>query len=139
MTSRRGQIDTGAVASPEPGRAPAGQGTLPPRRASAQAGRIEREQAKLLALLRSRRGAPVSFSELKDAGVEFPASVVSELELVGVPVERCVFGFGDARTAGARLSAASDDAPAPDTVAPLGGRRDGQARARRLAPVVVAI
>jgi hypothetical protein len=39
-------------------------------------------------------GKPVSFSELREAGVEFPASIVSELELAGVAIERCRGGRG---------------------------------------------
>ncbi len=64
---------------------------------------LERQQAALLALLRHREGAPVSFSELQDAGIEFPASVVSELELAGAPIERCVLRLHDASVVGVRL------------------------------------
>jgi hypothetical protein len=45
---------------------------------------------------------------LREAGVELPASVVSELELAGVAIERC---FGDGRRAvGVRLDPADDPA-----------------------------
>ena len=64
---------------------------------------LEHRQAALLELLRDRAGAAVSFSELQDAGIEFPASVVSELELAGAPIERCVLRAGDARVTGVRL------------------------------------
>ncbi len=77
-------------------------------RSLGQPGALEQEQAKLLALLRSRRGAPLSFAELKAAGVEFPASVVSELELSGLPVERCRLDASDSRAVGVRLVGASD-------------------------------
>jgi hypothetical protein len=50
---------------------------------------LEQQQALLVAVLRRAGGRPVSFSELKDAGIEFPASVMSELELAGVAIERC--------------------------------------------------
>ena len=75
------------------------------QRASAQSGsqQLERQQAALLELLRHREGAPVSFTELQAAGVEFPASVVSELELAGAPIERCVLRLGDASVVGVRL------------------------------------
>jgi hypothetical protein len=51
---------------------------------------LESQQAALLELLRGVSGAPVSFADLNAAGIEFPASVVSELELAGVEIERCV-------------------------------------------------
>ena len=43
----------------------------------------------MLGALRRATGTPVSYAELRAAGVELPASVVSELELAGVPIERC--------------------------------------------------
>jgi tetratricopeptide (TPR) repeat protein len=43
----------------------------------------------VLSALRRAAGAPVSFAELREAGVELPASVVCELELAGVAIERC--------------------------------------------------
>jgi hypothetical protein len=43
----------------------------------------------VLGALRRAAGTPVSYASLREAGVEFPASVVSELELAGVPIERC--------------------------------------------------
>jgi hypothetical protein len=49
---------------------------------------FEQQQTILLELLRKAAGAPVSYAELQDAGIEFPASVVSELELAGVPGRR---------------------------------------------------
>jgi hypothetical protein len=51
---------------------------------------------------------------LREAGIELPASVVSELELAGVAIQRC---FGDGRGAvGVRLDPANDPAarPTPD-------------------------
>ena len=76
------------------------------RRQSPVRGRFERQQATLLELLRNEEGAPVSFAELQHAGIEFPASIVSELELAGAPIERCVFDIRDARAAGVRLTTA---------------------------------
>jgi hypothetical protein len=55
-------------------------------------GALEQQQALLVGALRRAVGQPVSYDELRDAGIEFPASVVSELELAGLPVERCYEG-----------------------------------------------
>jgi hypothetical protein len=93
---------------------------------------LEHQQALLLAVLRRAGGAPVSYSELKDAGVEFPASVVSELELAGVAIDRCLAnGPGSSRQVGVRLLRAADPDPgpvdAPPTAAPTAdvpSRRD---------------
>jgi tetratricopeptide (TPR) repeat protein len=55
-------------------------------------------------MLRRAAGAPVSYAQLQDVGIEFPASVVSELELAGVSVERCdVVEPGARRLAAVRL------------------------------------
>jgi hypothetical protein len=48
----------------------------------------DRQQAVVVEMLRRAAGAPVTYAELHDAGIEFPASVVAELELAGVAVER---------------------------------------------------
>jgi hypothetical protein len=67
----------------------------------------------VLGALRRAAGTPVSYAELREAGVELPASVVSELELAGVPIERCRGGAG--RGASVRLDPGFDvtDEPAP--------------------------
>jgi hypothetical protein len=39
-------------------------------------------------MLRRAAGAPVSYAQLREAGIEFPASVASELELAGIAIER---------------------------------------------------
>jgi hypothetical protein len=71
---------------------------------------LERQQALLLAALRKASGAPVSYAQLRDAGIEFPASVVSELELAGVSIERCYKRVDRSRHAiGVRLDPARDD------------------------------
>jgi hypothetical protein len=96
-------------------------------------GALERQQAVLLELLRAREGAPASFTELQHAGIEFPASVVSELELAGAPIERCVFDVRGARAAGVRLrsTARAPVTPAtPATPATLGVRRAPSADAQ---------
>jgi hypothetical protein len=56
---------------------------------------LDEQQKLVIAALRRARGQPIPYSQLKDAGVELPASVVSELELVGWPVERCRPGAGN--------------------------------------------
>jgi hypothetical protein len=87
-------------------------------------GALEQQQALLVGALRRAVGQPVSYDELRDAGIEFPASVVSELELAGLPVERCYEGpLGARRLIGVRLDRApekhgtpvkpTDDRPAP--------------------------
>ena len=50
----------------------------------------DHQQKLVLDVLRRAAGAPVSYAELRAAGIDLPASVVSELELAGVAVERCV-------------------------------------------------
>ena len=81
---------------------------------------LDHRQALVLGALRRAAGAPVSYAEFREAGVEFPASVVSELELAGVAIERC---FGEGRGAvGVRLDPANDraarDTPDPERPIP---------------------
>jgi hypothetical protein len=75
---------------------------------------VDDQQALVLGALRRAAGAAVSYGELREAGVELPASVVSELELAGVAIQRC-FGAGGGAV-GVRLDPADDPAapPAPD-------------------------
>lgn len=74
----------------------------------------DHQQALVLSVLRRAAGAPVSYAELREAGVELPASVVSELELAGVAIERC---SSDRRRAiGVRLDPADDRAARPAPV-----------------------
>jgi tetratricopeptide (TPR) repeat protein len=49
---------------------------------------LDEQQLLVLAILREARGAPVDYATLKAAGLEWPASVICELELLGWPVER---------------------------------------------------
>lgn len=51
-------------------------------------GALDQQQTLLIEMLRRAAGAPVSYAQLREAGIEFPASVVSELELAGVAIER---------------------------------------------------
>jgi hypothetical protein len=79
----------------------------------------DRQQELVLDALRRAAGAPVSFAELREAGVELPASVVSELELAGVGIQRCA---GEERgVVAVRLDPASEPAPSPiaDAAEPL--------------------
>lgn len=79
---------------------------------------LEAQQALLLQALRRAGGEPVSYAELRDAGVELPASIVAELELAGVPIERCHGGaHGGRRVLGVRLResvAAAEAEPGPE-------------------------
>lgn len=67
----------------------------------------------MLSALRRAAGEPVSFSELREAGVEFPASIVSELELAGIPIERCRGAGGR----GAAVRLVPDAEASPESVA----------------------
>jgi hypothetical protein len=63
----------------------------------------------LLEILRRAAGAPVSYAQLHEAGIEFPASVVSELELAGVAIERWHANTrGERRLMGVRLDPSRD-------------------------------
>jgi hypothetical protein len=48
----------------------------------------EEQQRIVLDLLAAAAGDPVSYARLREAGVEFPASVIAELELAGLAVRR---------------------------------------------------
>ena len=76
----------------------------------------DHQQKLVLDALRQAAGAPVSYAELRAAGIDLPASVVSELELAGFAVERCV-GEGTG-VVGVRLDPANEataqTTPLPD-------------------------
>ncbi len=72
---------------------------------------LERQQAVFLELLHGRAGAPVSFDELREAGIEFPASVAVELELAGAPIERVHVRGGGAQRLAVRLDPARASEP----------------------------
>ncbi len=93
---------------------------------------LDHQQSLLLSRLRRANGAPVSYGELRDAGIEFPASVVSELQLAGVPIEHChADALGGRRGVGVRLEPAAAEAEA---VAPASAVRPPRLSAdRRLA------
>ena len=46
------------------------------------------QQQRMLARLREAEGRPVAFAELHLAGIDFPAAVVSELQLNGYAIDR---------------------------------------------------
>jgi tetratricopeptide (TPR) repeat protein len=48
----------------------------------------DRQQEKLLTALRRAQGSELTYDQLREAGIDFPASAVSELQDAGVPVER---------------------------------------------------
>jgi len=58
------------------------------------------QQQRLLERLHHAGGQPLAFAELHAAGINFPAAVVSELELNGYAIER-VYDHG--RLVGVRL------------------------------------
>jgi hypothetical protein len=66
---------------------------------------LDAQQAMLIGALRRAGGRAVSYAELRDAGIELPATVVSELELAGAPIERCFGGaHGERHVIGVRLA-----------------------------------
>jgi len=90
----------------------------------------DHQQAALLEILGRTPGAPVSYDELRAAGIEFPASVVSELELAGASIERCTVD-DDSGGLGVRLR--SEHAPA---LVPV---RSGAGSVRWPAPAALAV
>jgi hypothetical protein len=48
----------------------------------------ESQQVRMLERLRSANGQPVTLGELRAAGVDFPAVVLSELEIKGYVIQR---------------------------------------------------
>jgi hypothetical protein len=66
----------------------------------------EAQQALAMSALQRAGGEPVTYAELREAGVELPATVISELELAGVQIERCHSAVhGRRRVVGVRLAA----------------------------------
>jgi hypothetical protein len=80
---------------------------------------VESQQRLALERLRGAGKEPVSLAALRAAGLDFPAAVISELELKGYAIER-VHEHG--RLVGVRLV----ERPDPDTV----GRRRWWSRRR---------
>jgi hypothetical protein len=69
--------------------------------------RRDTQQERLLERLRAAHGEPVTFADLHAGGIDFPAAVVTELELSGYVIERV---HRDGRLVGVRLI--EDRAPA---------------------------
>jgi hypothetical protein len=70
----------------------------------------EIQQLRMLERLRRAGAQPVTLRELRAAGIDFPAVVLSELELNGYAIERV---YQDRRLIGVRLlEADAPDAPA---------------------------
>jgi tetratricopeptide (TPR) repeat protein len=62
---------------------------------SRRPGQLDEQQAQLVERLRAAGGAPVSFEELRAAGIENPALLCYELAAVGLPITRtCAAGGG---------------------------------------------
>jgi hypothetical protein len=69
----------------------------------------EIQQLRMLERLRRAGAEPVTLAELRAAGIDFPAVVLSELELKGYAIERV---YKDRRLIGVRLlEADAPDAP----------------------------
>jgi tetratricopeptide (TPR) repeat protein len=64
---------------------------------------LDAQQVALLEVLRGSGDQQASFAELRAAGVEFPASVAEELELLGLPLERCSLRRAGSSSPGVRL------------------------------------
>ncbi|MHB1537738.1 MAG: hypothetical protein ACYCYN_04400, partial [Solirubrobacteraceae bacterium] len=94
---------------------------------------LESQQAILMRVLRDANGNPVSYEQLRHAGIEFPASVACELELAGVDIERCHLeragGDGTAASRAGGDGTAASRAGGDGTAASRAGR-DGTAASR---------
>jgi hypothetical protein len=105
----------------------------------------DEQQAELIERLRAARGAPVSFQELRAEGIDTPAILSYELELVGMPVARPHRWKAPGRTAAAGLrieEAYAAQTPAPSTPAPARSRFGGaayHAAAVGVAALIVAL
>jgi hypothetical protein len=74
---------------------------------------LDGQQLALLDVLRRSGDWSASFSELRDAGIEFPASIVEELELIGLPLERRAVRRGALSSPGVRLRPVTVATPLP--------------------------
>jgi hypothetical protein len=84
---------------------------------------VDKQQAKLLAHLHAAGGRPVSFEELRSLGIENPAVLCYELDLVGVPVTR-VYHYpapGRAVPVGVRVEPGETSPEAAERTAPSDG------------------
>lgn len=74
-------------------------------------------QERVLEMLARRPGEPVTYDELRDAGIELPASVISEIELAGIEIDRCHVVHEGRRVMAVKLPPSL--APSPLTPPPL--------------------
>lgn len=102
---------------------------------------LDRQQELLIELLRRAGGEVVSYDELRDAGIELPASVVSELELAGVPVDRRWQERGGHRRLGVRLDPSFEPGGLPGGEPPAARARepDRRPRVRSLIPIALVV
>lgn len=99
----------------------------------------DRQQAALLEILGRTPGTPVSYDELRAAGIEFPASVVAELELAGADIDRCAVGDLDGGGLGVRLRSAAAPALVPMRSGPTGPRWPAPAALAVVGGLVVVV
>jgi len=117
---------------------------------------LDFQQLALLEVLERSADGRASFDELRETGIEFPASIAEELELMGLPLERCSLPGDGTSHPGVRLYAtvslvaAAGDQPAlegtPSLAHPAARERPARrtyrapARARRaLRPLAAAL
>src|ERR1700751_5350680 len=86
---------------------------------------LDFQQLALLEVLERSVNGRASFDELREAGIEFPASIAEELELMGLPLERCSLPGNGASRPGVRryatiaAAAALGEGPVFDRAASL--------------------
>ncbi len=73
------------------------------------------QQQRVLEMLARRPGEPVTYDELRDAGIELPASVISEIELAGIEIDRCHAVRGGRRVMAVKLPSSTTP---PQSAAP---------------------
>ncbi|TMK24016.1 MAG: hypothetical protein E6G62_09540 [Actinobacteria bacterium] len=108
---------------------------------SENTGHLDEQQAQLVERLRSAGGAPVTFDELRDIGIESPALLCYELAAVGLPITRTASPAEGMPALSVRLETVTEPfAAAGDPVEPpeseeicasrgVGSRRQATARA----------
>jgi hypothetical protein len=80
---------------------------------------LDSQQLALLDALRRSPEQRASFDELRDAGVELPASIVEELEMIGLPLEWCSLRRSGSSRPGVRLRRAASATDVLARVQPL--------------------
>jgi hypothetical protein len=82
------------------------------------------QQQRVLEMLARHPGEPVTYDELRDAGIELPASVISEIELAGIEIDRCHAVRGGRRVTAVKLPSSSTP---PQSAAPQSAARQSPA------------